>query len=396
MRLLTFVIVLSLATLLGAFISHHPGYALFSYGEWTVEMPLWLTFFATLLILGLTISILLVFNFIFSGSNRLRSLLRKQKLSHARALTYQGLLELAEGYWKNAERSLSKSAPNSDTPLINYLSAAEAADAAGYPERRDHYLELALAAGQGSDTVVRLTQAKLMIKQGKLEQSVATVRKLYEESPKHPKVLELLCTLYEMQEDYLSLFTLLPQLKKIGIFSKDTYSLLELKGYKAKLASKAEEGLHSLIQFWKEADKSIQQNPNLIYDYTKSLLSLKANTEAEQILRTTLKTVWVPQLVYLYGLVISESSCRKQLDFMESYLTAHTDDSIFLLTLGRLCVANELWGKGRDYFERSLHLQPRPETYAELAQLMDRLGQKELREDYFRKGLLLAITSETS
>jgi HemY protein len=48
---------------------------------------------------------------------------------------------MAEGHYNQAEKLMLKGADNSDTPLLNYLSAARVAQARGDDVRRDHYLQ---------------------------------------------------------------------------------------------------------------------------------------------------------------------------------------------------------------------------------------------------------------
>lgn len=67
----------------------------------------------------------------------------------------------------------------------------------------------------------------------------------------------------------------------------------------------------------------------------------------------------------------------------------HPDDPSLLLTLGRLCLQNRLWGKARDYLESSLNLQRNPETCAELARLLAGLGDTERSNQLFQEGLVL-------
>ena len=62
-------------------------------------------------------------------------------------------------------------------------------------------------------------------------------------------------------------------------------------------------------------------------------------------------------------------------------------DPALLLTLGRLCLQNQLWGKARDYFETSLKLERHPETCAELARLLAGLGDTERSNQLFQEGL---------
>jgi len=58
-----------------------------------------------------------------------------------------------------------------------------------------------------------------------------------------------------------------------------------------------------------------------------------------------------------------------------------------LLTLGRLCLQNSLWGKARDYLESSLQVQRNPEACAELARLLAQLGDTERSNQLFQEGL---------
>jgi HemY protein len=48
-----------------------------------------------------------------------------------------------------------------------------------------------------------------------------------------------------------------------------------------------------------------------------------------------------------------------------------------------------LWGKSRDYFEKSYRLQRSPEICAELGRLLSGMGQANVAAAYFREGLLL-------
>lgn len=389
MRLWLFIFVLVLATGIGVLIHKDPGYAFFAYGDWTVEMPLWVSVILLILSVSIFFFILWILNTLFSSSSKIKFWWKSHKEHTARLQTYQGLLELAEGRWQKAERYLSQSARHSGTPIINYLSAANAAEEAGSPERRDRYLQQALEVSPSSETAVRLAQAQLQHKHGELEKSIENLKRLHEASPKNPKILKLLYTLYEAKQDYQSLFALLPTLRKNAVLSKEDIVKLEQKIYPALLPIYAKQGQKTLMTFWHQAPSAIQTYPKFVYDYAKLLIQLSEKEEAESVLRTALKKIWSEDLVKLYGLLISPA-VKKQLSFAESLLSKHANDPILLLTVGRLCLRNQLWGKARDYLEQSIVLQPLPETYAELGQLMDYLGQPTKREEYYKEGLLLA------
>jgi HemY protein len=124
----------------------------------------------------------------------------------------------------------------------------------------------------------------------------------------------------------------------------------------------------------------------LVLAYAEQLRQVGAQTQAEEVLRTAQKRQYDTHLARLYGLVIGNDPAR-QLQTAEGWLKQHTDDAGLLLTLGRLCLQNRLWGKARDYLESSLRLQRSPETCAELARLLAQLGDTERSNLLFQEGL---------
>ena len=389
MRVLPFVFVLVLATALGVLIHHDPGYAFFSYGDWSVELPLWLAILLIFVLIIAFLSLMWFMQILFS-SFRVRSWWKQRQVKKAKINTHRGLMALVEGKLKQAEKFLMKSAKHSESPMLNYLSAAKAAEAAGATERRDRYLQMALSASNGSNMAIRLTQAQLQINHGELDESINTLKTLYEENPKNPEVLKLLAKLYDSLNDWQALFYLLPSLKKNQVFSYEALHQLEQKVYQGMLHKSADEGSDQLIKAFKDAPKSLQTDPNFVAFYVKELLARNLASEAEALLKGILKKNYHEDLVHLYGLATGQN-IKKQLLFAESLLAAHPNDPVLFQTLGRLCLKNQLWGKAREYLEHSLTLKPSPETYADLGQLMERMGLLDKGNEYFRKGLFTAI-----
>lgn len=388
MRLITFIIVLFLATMLGVLIRHDPGYALFAYQGWTIEMPLWLTLLLIIGIILLGIFILWSLYLVFSSSSRLKLWWSQRQAIRSRRLFTRGLLELAEGSYKKAEIDLRDSARFSDSPLIHYLSAARAAEKNNAPDRRDKYLQLAHDVSGGSDVAVRLTEAQFHFEHGDFEQSIAILQHLHLDHPKHPQVLKLLCTVYQIQQDWHSLLSLLPELKKSNIFaSEQALCHLECSIYQGLLPEFAQQPRKSLEKFWRKAPKAIQTDPTCIMLYAEGLIAQGADSTAEEVVRATLTEQWDPKLIEFYGKIKSPAS-NKQLNFAENCLEEHRHDPYLYLTLGRLCVAQSLWGKARDYLEMSITLQPLPESYALLGQVMEQMGQTEKAQQYYKTGLL--------
>jgi HemY protein len=127
----------------------------------------------------------------------------------------------------------------------------------------------------------------------------------------------------------------------------------------------------------------------LIEIYTTEKLKFTDTVECELLLRKALKKHWDVSLIRLYGLVESNNEA-KQLAFAEGLLKRHARDSALLLTLGRLSVRNNLWGKARAYLEESIEIQATPEGYRELAALLEKQGEYSAATVYYQQGLTLA------
>jgi HemY protein len=74
----------------------------------------------------------------------------------------------------------------------------------------------------------------------------------------------------------------------------------------------------------------------------------------------------------------------------EKWLREHARDPSLLLTLGKLCMKQGLWGKAQSYIEASLALEPTHEGHMTLAALMERIGKPQEASRHFRKSAELA------
>jgi HemY protein len=121
---------------------------------------------------------------------------------------------------------------------------------------------------------------------------------------------------------------------------------------------------------------SQRQDAELLLAYAGQLRALGAQEEAEEVLRKALKQGYDARLMRLYGQLRGRDPAR-QLQTAEGLLKQHPQDPLLLLSLGRLCLQNGLWGKAREYFEISLEFSRSAETCAELARLLASQGDAE-------------------
>lgn len=382
---------ISLATLLVAvFVAllamEDPGYVLFAVGEWTVETTLALTvvvFAAGFMLLYFLIRASVKVLAVPSGLRDWKKHRREQKA--IKSLT-QGLIDLAEGHWQNAEKRVLKYVENSDASLLNYLAAARAAQAQDADQRRDNYLKLAHEKHPSADIAVGLTQAELQLKQNQLEQCLATLRHLHQLSPKHTQVLKALAKLYQRLEDWQNLLEIIPLLRKRKAMKTEVIDELAEQAYLAILHSARTASELSVA--WAHIPGSSRDKENILLLYVQRLLALGESDLAEPLLRRALQRQVSDDLLLCYGKIDSVDPAR-QLDVVEALLIKYERDAVALLTAGRLSLRNKLWGKARSYLEASLNVHPSAEAYNELGNLLERMNETEAAAECFRAGLRL-------
>jgi HemY protein len=393
MRIGVLICILILATVAGVLLHQDPGYALFAYKQWTMEMPLWLAVLGILAFIMLTVLLFSLGHAFSDTIHHLKEIWHYRHIKMSRRHTDQGLIELAEGRWHNAERFLIKGARYSDTPLINYLSAAKAAEERGSINRRDKYLQWASKLSEGASLAVGLTQAQLQFKEGQWNQSRDILEKLYQQEPHNVQILKYLSRVYEAQGDYQALLKLLPLLRKNQVMRPESLDQLELKAYQTLLPKRMHtgtqgEGIQDTLVFWKKLPRHLRNNSVLLAEYCSLLINQGLHSEADHLLKEALKKGLDNHLIYLYGVIKHDP--KKQLVFAESFLEENADNSVLLLTLGKLAFAHQLWGKARDYLEKSIALKPSPEAYQTLARVYDHMGLTEKQNQCYKNGLFCA------
>ncbi len=389
------VVAIAVAALVGIGMAHHSGYVLISYGNFfRYESSVWATLAVLLGVWLLFLLVRYLLSVVFVSGGVVNPWSRRNRDRRTRLAIEQGQLDLAEGRWASAQRNLHRAAEAERQPLLYYLGAARAANELGRTEDCDNLLERALERQPQAELAIALSHAQLQTDRGDLDGALETLQAMHDRHPHSVQVLRQLQRLHRQRGDWSALIRLFPALRKEKALPASELSELEQRawGENLSLAARRENddqtGLQSLARAWEQLTSAQRQEPQLVLAYAEQLRQLGAEAQAEKALRTALKRQYESHLARLYGLVRGEDPVR-QLQTAEGWLKLHPDDPSLLLTLGRLCLQNRLWGKARDYLESSLNLQRNPETCAELARLLAGLGDTERSNQLFQEGLVL-------
>lgn len=364
------------------------GYILISHRGLSIEMTFWVG--ATFLLMSFVLFYYLA-RFLLLSARAVRWL-GGEKLS-ARQHPRLDRTSAAAGYfiagdWDRAEKRLRQAAVKSEAPLLNYLLAARAAHAAGDPQKAERYLGLAADQTKATDPSVLLTRAELQLLSARPGDALDTLDSLSQAASRYPVALRLRIEATRNLRQWRAVLGLIADARRAQALSSERLDELENEACIGLLEQAAEPGndVSTVMSQWRDFPARLRRNSHLLGRYCVLLSGREQGGHAEQLLRDRLKKHWESNLVILYGQVDGEDP-RKQLVVAEAWLREHPNDAALLLTLGRLCLKNHLWGKARDYLEDSVQREPSAEGCAELGRLYQHLGEHVRSGKMFERSL---------
>lgn len=330
--------------------------------------------------------------YLWRAPRRLGEAWARARIRYAGRQATQGYIALAEGRLARGERLLTRGARLSETPLLNYLAAARAAQMQGDRDRRDGWLRMACEQEPAATDAVLLTQAELQLEDGQYAEALASLNRVRERHPTHAQALKLLAELHHRRREWQPLAELLPQLRRRGNVPAEILDAWSVEAYGQIMAGGPLERA-TLDQLWEDVPRGLRRHPRLALTRAQALIACGAVEDAEGELRRTLRDDWSEDLVNLYGqLAVADPAAH--LKRIEAWLKERPEDPALLLAAGRACVRHQLWGKARSYLEASLAIRPAPETYRALGQLMARVGEAQAASRAFERGLAMGNSGD--
>ena len=370
-----------------------PGYLLIAFGDYTFETSIFALLAAAVLLYVLVRAILLVFHWVNPwhlvryGRNYSR-----QRKAKARSKSTEGLLYFIRGNWQSSYSLLSKSKNDADATVVNYLVAAFAAYEMGNRELWMQWLQKAEEDYPSARSTTNSLKAQLLFKSGQLEQCLAVLEQLKKSSLNDATLLQLLKKVYVELEDWEKLGALVPTLEKLKIIDKAEAEKIQKRifverlyapppGDSAQVSRKAT--VARLFKLWKKALPRYREDEKVVKHYTELLIKYGEKEEASKVMETALSRNFSDAMVLRYG-EQDLGTNPQQLIHAEGWLKARPANGALLLSLGRICMRNQLWGKAKNYYRASIKISPGAEAYGELGRLLKHLGEYEAGEKYLK------------
>lgn len=383
---LAILVTLLLAAGLASAISYDPGYLLISFGRYTLETTLWVGLLALLVAIAAVVMLWGVVRRVLERSGAMSRWRQHRRQRRGQQEAARGMVAFVEGDFDKARKRFERAARHAAAPLVDYLMAARASAALDDRESAYGYFRAASDSDKSAKLAVALTQAEWQLSAGLLEQALATLSNLDDRNARHPRALRLLSEVTERLGDWQRLQALVPQLRKRAALPAEQIDALECRVWLALLNELGEADEAKLHALSRSLSKPVARDERVVEALARAWALHGHEAEAERLIAAQLERTWSERLIDLYGRLAGDDAAR-QLRRAEQWLEQRPEDPVLLRCVARLALRNHLWGKAREYFESSMRRAPTAETNADLARLLDHLGEPARAHEVRAQGL---------
>lgn len=383
-RIIILVAVMVAGLIFGPQASGNKGYVLIALGNYTIESSVTSAVILAVLFYGALLIVEWLLGRVFGLRRKTLGWYGSRRRRKANQQTIAATLAMAEGHYSQAEKLMIKGASNSDTPLLNYLSAAKAAQARGDDARRDQYLQKAQEENPKAELALTLTQTQLQIEQGQYDTALAMLESVYALNPRHPMVLDQLRQVHLARQDWSALCDLIPALHKVGKLTPKQEEDLLQQAWSGRL-QQAAGNLETLKAVWQDLPRKLRLEPELLACYGDLLRQLGADGEAATLWQEALRKQPMPQLLARLPKLKLDSYQPLLALLQKQQGQPEVDTALAQLYLlaGQLDDAQKL-------LEQEVERAPSAAAYHALGQLMDKRRLTNKANEYYRQALELA------
>jgi len=380
--LVSLLLVAAIAVLVALIGRYQEGYLLVVAPPWRIEISLVLSAIVLIVVLALGYMALRFLGYTLylpTHVEAYRQRARREHYSKNLAGAWQAYLE---GRYGRATKLAAEAWGVGDNAALPGLLAARAAHFAGDTEKRDLWLTRAEEAAGDNREAVLATRAELMLDERRFEDAQRLLTELLEHGPRHVATLRMKLRAAQGLQNWDEVLRLLTQLEKHNALPRTLAVRLRSTATLENLRRKAFDA-DSLASFWDRLRDRDRRNPQIAAAAARLFIKVGNCREAYRVVRAALESQWNSELVLLFADCCAGNSIELIGDG-ERWLKAHPRDAALLLTLGRLCVRGELWGKAKSYFDASLSEQPSRAAHVGAARLAESLGREAEARVHFR------------
>ena len=304
----------------------------------------------------------------------------RRRQTKGRDALLAALQALFEGRYARAEKSAARAYELEQAPAMSALIAARSAGELRELGRRDQWLARAEEADKDARQARLAVQASLLLDDRQYEEALAVLRELSASGPKRIATERMLMKAHQRLGHWDEVRRLASTLGKRGALAEVAATQLRITAQIEALRQYAGDAA-GLAECWKRTEDRL--DARIARTAAQLFIASGDCRRAHEIIAAALRAEWNEDLVLLYGECLG-TDLLAQIERAETWLKTRPRDRALLLTLGRLCLAQELWGKAQGHLEASLSVEPSRSAHIALAQLFDRIDKPEDANRHYR------------
>jgi HemY protein len=356
------------------------GYAILVFPPYRVELSL--NFAILLGLAGFTLgySLLRLVTHTLRLPLHVRAFRERRRGEKGRAAMLAALQASFEGRYARAEKAAAEAYELGEAPALCALVAARAAGEMREIERRDQWLARAAEYDSDARQARLAVQASLLLDDRRYDDALEVLGELSESGPKRIATQRMLMKAHQRLGHWDEVRRLATALGKRGVLAEVAATQLRLTAQVEALRQQSGDAARLSACWQRTEDK---RDARVARPAAQLFIALGDFHRAGEIIAAALEVEWNGDLALLYG-DCQGAEVLAQIERAEKWLKSRPRDPALLLTLGRLCLKTELWGKAQSYLEASLSEQASRGAHIALARLLDRIGKPESADRHYR------------
>jgi HemY protein len=310
----------------------------------------------------------------------------RRRHEEGRAALREALFAFFEGRHGRAGKAAAQALKAGEEPALAAVIAARAAHETRAYAARDDWLLRLEGIDADADVLRRVTQADLLLGERRWNDALAVLEPI---AGNHTAALRLELRALQQAGRWDRVLALLPQLERKQAL--DRTALVHARRHAAAgLLERSADAPEALADAWGRMPAELRTDEVVARAAAQAFMDAGRIDDAHRLIEAALDHAWDSPLVALYAARLG-ADAQDQLVRAEAWLPAHPRDANLLLTLGRLCAFQGLWGKSERFFDASLAVEPSHAAHLELAQLALRAGDDARARAHERAALDLAL-----
>lgn len=391
MRIFLWVIAL-FATAIGLAVvaRFNPGNVVFFYPPYRVDLSLNFFILLSILLFFIIYAVLKTIRVAQRMPGRVAAYRREKQERKGNQALRDALKAYFEGRFGHAEKAAMRATESPDNAGLAALIGARAAHRMQQTERRDTWLAT-VEENQALKTARLMTAIELLVDERQPELALNVVKELNASGTRHIHALRMALKANERAHNWPEVLRLVRTLDKNNALHPALSKRLREMAYQDLLKAPSNDA-ESVRNVWWSIPAEDRIKAFIAAHAAAAFTQHGLQDDARAIVEKALAAEWDDRLLRAYRAAAADEgtpALLAQIERCEEWSKKYPTDPELALTLGTLCLRQNLWGKAQRQLEQALSHASGPrmlqEVHLKLAQLHEALSHTEEAASHYRQ-----------